>query len=70
MPTVTRYIEAKHAIVTDTCRVNKTDNGARDEALDRLRDEYDALLKNWPIGSGAKFHFVLAVEYDSKVHSG
>ena len=60
---MTRTIKAKHAIVTDTCRINKTDNGARDEALDRLRDEYDPLLKNWPIGSDVKFHFVLSVEY-------
>ena len=61
---MSRTVVAKHAIVTDTCRESKSSIGARDEALEKLREEYDSLLKHWTIGKGAKFHFVLSVEYE------
>lgn len=57
-------IIAKHAIITDTCRNNKGDVGAINEALERIRQEYDNLLQYWPIGKGTKFHIKLIVEYE------
>lgn len=53
---------AKHAIITDTCRANRTDRGAFDEAIERLRQEYDACMKGHPNGLGTQFHLVLTVE--------
>jgi hypothetical protein len=55
-------IKARHAIVTDTCRANRGNDGVIDEVFDRLRDSYLAASKGWPVGNGAKFHFVLTVE--------
>ncbi len=55
-------IKARHAFVTDDCRRGRTDAGAVDEALDRLRAEATELLKSWDQGKGARFHFVLTVE--------
>lgn len=52
---------AKHAIVTDVCRTNKTDAGATAEALERLRAEAIATFP-FHVGKGVKFHFVLLVE--------
>jgi hypothetical protein len=34
------------------------------EATKRLMEEYQALRSAWPVGKGARFHFVLTVEYD------
>lgn len=53
---------AKHAIITDTCRANRTDGGAFDEAVQRLWDEYLACTKGHPQGAGTQFHLVLTVE--------
>jgi hypothetical protein len=54
-------LAAKHAIVTPTCRQNRTAIGALDEAIERLRQEYIActeVLEN----QDAIYHFVLTVE--------
>lgn len=55
-------IVAKHAIVSDTCRANRTTEGAIDEALDRLRDEAVALMARRGEGRGDLFHFKLSIE--------
>lgn len=56
---------ARHAIITDTCRANHTDMGAFEEAVRRLREEYEACLRGWPVGKGVKFHVALLVERPS-----
>lgn len=53
---------AKHAIITDECRVNRTDEGAIKEALQRILDEYMACVGAWPLGEGTKFHVKLEIE--------
>ncbi len=53
---------AKHAIISDDCRTNRTDAGALDEAFDRVREEYFRCAAGWPIGKGAKFHIALTIE--------
>ncbi len=52
---------AKHAIVTDTCRRNKGDYPAGDEAVTRLLNEYFECMDAWK-DKGAQFHFVLTIE--------
>lgn len=59
-------LKAKHAIVTDQCRTNRTDAGAVDEALSRLRSEALECMANWPQGVGAQFHFALTLERPPK----
>ena len=56
-------IKAKHAIISDECRINKSDGGAFEEAVAHLREEYKNLLHHWPTGKRAKFHVVLTVEH-------
>lgn len=55
-------VPAKHAIITDTCRTGRGEDGAIDEALKRLRDEYLNCARGWPVGKGVKFHIALIVE--------
>jgi len=55
-------IMAQHCIVSDTCRTNRTDGGAFNEAMERLRQAYRDCCKGWPIGKEAKLHLVLTVE--------
>ena len=53
---------AKHAIITDECRRNRTDLGAIQEATQRILLEYMACIEHWPIGNGTKFHVKLEIE--------
>jgi hypothetical protein len=53
---------AKHAIVTDECRRNRSDIAAGHVAVQRLMEEYIACVSHWPIGKGHKFHFKLEIE--------
>lgn len=55
-------VKAKHAIITDTCRTNRGDQGAFVEAVDRLRVEYNACALGQPVGRGVAFHLVLVVD--------
>ena len=54
-------INACHAIITPTCRTNKTDMGAFDEAVERLRKEYIVCLEGRG-EDGSNYHVVLSVE--------
>ncbi len=55
-------LNALHAVVTDTCRRNRTDVGAIDEALARIRKmAIECLEANRP-GVGTDFHFVFTVD--------
>ena len=54
-------INAKHAIITPTCRHTKTNAGAFEEAVERLRVEYHACLAARG-EDGVLYHLVLAVE--------
>lgn len=56
-------IKVRHAMISDVCRENKTDEGAIDEALVRLKESYMDTIRHWPIGKEAEFHVVLTVEY-------
>jgi len=53
---------AKHAVITDSCRANRSDRRAFEEAVERLRAEYEACMKGHPFGHGTQFHLVLTVE--------
>ena len=55
-------ISAKHAIITDTCRANRSDWGAMAEAMEHIGKEYQELCKVWPIGTDVKFHVILTIE--------
>ena len=57
---------ASHQIVSDACRSGRGDEGAGDEAVRRLVEEYRACLKGWGQTPGTRFHFVLAVEPPAK----
>lgn len=54
-------LRAKHAIVTKVCRANRGVEGAIDEALTRLRDEYLRLVEK-DANRNANFHLVLTVD--------
>ena len=54
-------IQAKHTIITPTCRANRSIHGALDEAVRLLREEYGQLAL-LPANALAKFHLVLTVE--------
>jgi len=51
-----------HAIISSVCRRNRTDEGAVDEALARVRNEIVNTLPNWPLEMDAKFHIIFSVE--------
>lgn len=50
-----------HAIITPTCRLNRSIEGAIDEALRRIKDQYLATVYA-PANARAKFHVVLTVD--------
>lgn len=54
-------INAIHAVITPTCRQNRGDDGAFDEAMDRLREQYRKTLEIRG-EDGAEYHVVLSVE--------
>jgi hypothetical protein len=54
-------LAAKHAIVTPTCRKNRTALGALAEAIERLQLEYIACV-DVPENENAVYHFVLTIE--------
>jgi len=60
-------ITAKHAIVSDVCRRNKTAAGAVDEALERLRAEAMRIIAKRGDDRGDELHFILQVERDSSI---
>jgi hypothetical protein len=53
-------IKAQEAVISPTCRANRGVEGAIDEALRRIKDEYMAL--QILVNVDAKFHVVLTVE--------
>lgn len=54
-------LPASHQIITDDCRSGRTDAGAFDEAVARIRREYDAILgHDQPLGT--KLRLVLFIE--------
>jgi hypothetical protein len=57
-------IKAVHAVISPTCRQNRTLTGAFDEAVRRLREEYEACAK-YEINSNVNYHLVLTVERNS-----
>lgn len=57
-------IKAAHMVINDNCRtVQGGDMEAFDEAVRRLRKEYENLMDAWPKGKGAEFNVVLTVDY-------
>ena len=54
-------LNALHAVITPTCRENKTDIGAFNEVVKRLRKEYLTCLKGRG-EDGSQYHVVLSVE--------
>lgn len=61
-------IKAKHTVITDNCRkVHGGSLEAFDEAVRRVRKEYDTLTRDFhPRGKGVQFHLVLTVEFPPK----
>lgn len=53
---------AIHAIITDTCRENRTNAGALAEAFRRIESEYFTLCEIHKIGAGINLHVKLEVE--------
>ncbi len=54
---------AHHSIITPTCRENRTDEGAWQEAVDRAKAEYDAIVQGWAASpEQPTLHLVLTVE--------
>ena len=60
MKTTVPGIAAKHAVITPTCRGNRTVAGAFDEAAARVKQEY--LVCQTDGNAKANFHLVLTVE--------
>lgn len=58
---------AMRAIISPTCRANRGDLGAFDEAARRLRDEYERCLP-YHGERGSKFHLTLSIEKDEPEH--
>lgn len=54
-------LRALHAVITPTCRANKTDMGAFDEAVERARKAYLACLKGRG-EDGSQYHLMLYVD--------
>lgn len=59
-------MKAHHSIITDDCRIGRTDIGAFDEAVERMKEVYISSIKNYNIGFGAKFNIVLTIENPNK----
>jgi hypothetical protein len=58
-------INALHAVITPVCRKNRGQDGAFDEAVRRIREEYDSVIKGWTENGkpdGINLHLVLSVE--------
>ena len=55
-------VTAKHVIIRGGCREAHGDHGAFEEAVHRLRAEYEAVMSGWPERSGVHFHLVLTIE--------
>lgn len=54
---------AHHSIISQLCRANRGDTGAFDEAVDRARREYAAILEGWGADADSlTFHLALTVE--------
>jgi len=53
-------IAAKHVIITPTCRTNRGKDGAFEEAVKRLCEEYNAVM-NCDGADEVEFHVVLTV---------
>ena len=56
-------VKTKHVVVTDNCRKLHSDVGAYNQVRMELELSYKDLLKQWPWGKGAEFHFEMYVEY-------
>ncbi len=54
-------ITAKHAIITPVCRANRTPEGAFEEAVRRLKEEYD-ICRAIEGNEDVNYHLVLTVE--------
>lgn len=54
--------KAAHAVISDNCRDAHGDEGAFDEAVRRLREEYLTCLNGWKGTPGVQFHLVLNIE--------
>lgn len=54
-------IAARHCVITPTCRANRADSGAFEEAVSRLRADYERILAKRG-EDGAQYHLVLTVE--------
>lgn len=54
-------ITAAQAAITDVCRANRGDDGAFDEAVSRLRQQYDDIVGHRRDESGVEYHLVLSV---------
>lgn len=64
MSTVIPGIKAKHVFITDNCRVVQGgDLEAFDEAVRRVRAEYEQCVSKHSRGNDVKFHLVLTVDH-------
>lgn len=54
--------QVAHAIITFECRNNRGDLGAFDEAVSRLRSQYDQLVALRGDEIDTHFHLILSIE--------
>lgn len=62
-------IKSHHSIITDDCRIGRTDMGAFEEAVERMRKDYISAIDNYKVGFGAKFNMVLTIENPNRKES-
>ena len=62
-------LSAIHCVIGDKCREMHGDAGALDEAFDRIRKQYNDILKNRSTETGVNYRIVLMVE-DTKRDGG
>lgn len=62
-PRIAPGAPASHSIITPVCRENRGDDGAFDEAVERARVAYDAVVQGWAgLDRQPTIHLVLTVE--------
>ncbi len=55
-------IKAIQTVITPACRKMRTDEGAAEEAIKRVKEELLLCLEGWPEDAEATFHIILTVD--------
>lgn len=52
------------AVIGDSCRAERGDDGALEETLRRVEESLRALLDVWPVGARTEIHVTVDVEHE------